>query len=217
MCWSAGADAVAGVLVGGVGVACLLRVKDPRRLPLAALPLVLGVHQLLEALVWLGADGRIGPGAAQAARTAWALVALVLLPVLVPFGVRCAAGPGAPRRTAALAVVGCAVAVPLAVAVLRDPVTVQVRGHTLAYAVGVPWAPVWAVGYLAATVGALLVSGDRVLRLLGAVTGIGAVVCAVVWRLAFASTWCALAAVAALVLFAWSGSPSGAGAPRRAQ
>jgi hypothetical protein len=217
VCWSAGADAVAGAVVGGLGVACLLRVRDPRRLPLAALPLLLGLHQLVEATVWLGADGRIGAGAAQAARTVWALMALPLLPVLVPFGVWWATGPGARRRRLGrLLVLGCAVAVPLLVAMLRHPVTVQVRGHTLAYAVGIGWAPLWVAGYLAATVGALLLSGDRTLRTLGVLVGAGAVACAVVWRLAFASTWCALAALAAVLLLGWAGGTGPAGPGRDA-
>ncbi|MEV8093090.1 DUF6629 family protein [Kitasatospora sp. NPDC085879] len=207
MCWSAEADAAAGVLVAGLGTVCLLRVRDPRRLPLAALPLLLGVHQLVEAAVWLGEDGRIGAGPAQAARTVWALIALPLLPLLVPFGVWCAAGPGSPRRRTlgALAVFGALVAVPLTVAVLRHPVAAEVRHHTLAYAVGVPWAPVLTAGYLLATVGPLLLGGDAALRRSGLVLGAGAVVCALLWRLAFASTWCALAALVAVLLLGWSG------------
>ncbi|WP_431682352.1 DUF6629 family protein [Kitasatospora sp. KL5] len=207
MCWSAEADAAAGVLVAGLGTVCLLRVRDPRRLPLAALPLLLGVHQLVEAAVWLGEDGRIGAGPAQAARTVWALIALPLLPLLVPFGAWCAAGPGGARRRQLgwLAALGAVVAVPLAVAVLRHPVAAEVRHHTLAYAVGVPWAPVPTAAYLLATIGSLVVSGDRALRRLGLVMGAGAVVCAVLWRAAFASTWCALAALAAAMLIGWSG------------
>ncbi|MFI6444767.1 DUF6629 family protein [Kitasatospora sp. NPDC050543] len=58
---------MAGTLVAGLGLACLARVHRPGQLPLAALPLVLGVHQLIEAAVWLGVDGRLGPGPAQAA------------------------------------------------------------------------------------------------------------------------------------------------------
>ncbi|MCU7821306.1 DUF6629 family protein [Kitasatospora sp. DSM 101779] len=207
MCWSAEADAAAGVVVAGLGVVCLLRVRDPRRVPLAALPLLLGVHQLVEAAVWLGEDGRIGPGPAQAARTAWALIALPLLPLLVPFGVWCAAGPGGPRRRllGALAVLGAVVAVPLAVAVLRHPVAAEVRHHMLTYAVGVPRAAVLTVGYLLATLGAPLLSGDAALQRLGLVLGAAAVVCALLWRLAFASTWCALAALAAVLLLGWAG------------
>lgn len=55
MCWSATADLVAGTAVGAV---CVARVRRPRDLPLAALPLLLGVHQLVEAAVWHAGGGR---------------------------------------------------------------------------------------------------------------------------------------------------------------
>ncbi|MEV7600785.1 DUF6629 family protein [Kitasatospora sp. NPDC089797] len=217
MCWSAQADAVVGGAVAAVGVACLVRAARagrPQRLLLAALPLVLGVHQLVEALVWLGTEGELPSGLARAARTAWAVIALPLLPVLVPTGVRCAAGePGHPadagrrRALGLLALLGAAVAVPLAVAVATRPVTASPHGHTLGYAVGIPHSALLLAGYLLTTVGSLLLSGDRLLRRLGLLTGAGAVVCALLWRFAFVSTWCALAALASLLLLHWAGRP----------
>ncbi|MFC9327443.1 DUF6629 family protein [Kitasatospora sp. NPDC057015] len=204
MCWSAEADLVAGAVVSGIGLACLAQVRRAGQLPLAALPLVLGVHQLVEAAVWLGVDGRIGPGPAQWARTVWAVIALPLLPALVPVGVRRAVPdpPGRGLRTA-LAVLGLVVAAALAVAVATHPVSAEASGHALSYAIGIPYAPLLVAGYLLATVGSLLLSGDRVLRLLGLLTGAGAVAGALLWRLAFASAWCALAALVSVVLLWW--------------
>ncbi|MEU1288788.1 DUF6629 family protein [Kitasatospora sp. NPDC005856] len=208
MCWSAQADAVAGGLVAVAGVACLVRAHRagrPERLPLAALPLVLGVHQLIEAVVWLGADGGLPDGLAGAARTAWAVVALVLLPVLVPAAVWCATSGPRRRTLAAITLLGAAVAVPLAVAVGSHPVAATVHGHTLGYAVGVPYPAFLLAGYVLVTVGSLLASGDRLLRLLGLLIGAGAIASALLWRLAFVSTWCALAALTSLLLLRWAG------------
>ncbi|MFE6053802.1 DUF6629 family protein [Kitasatospora sp. NPDC056446] len=210
MCWSAQADAVAGGVVAAVGVACLVRAHrsgNPQRLPLAALPLVLGLHQLIEALVWLGTDGGLTAGLAGAARTAWAVIALPLLPVLVPAAVWCATVGPRRRVLAGLTLLGAAVAVPLAAAVAARPVTATVHGHTLGYAVGIPHPALLLSGYLLATVGCLLASGDRLLRRLGLLTAVGALACALLWRLAFVSTWCALAALASLLLLHWAGSP----------
>jgi hypothetical protein len=52
-------------------------------------------------------------------------------------------------------------------------------------------------------VGSLLVSGDRVLRLLGVVVAVGAALCAALWRLEFISTWCAFAAVVSVMMLWW--------------
>ncbi|MFJ9776017.1 DUF6629 family protein [Kitasatospora sp. NPDC101157] len=217
MCWSARADVVVGGAVAGIGVACLVRARRsgrPQRLPLAALPLVLGVHQLIEALVWLGTGGELPSTVAATARTAWVVIALPLLPVLVPTGVWCAAhepghpaGPNRRRVLALLALLGVAIAIPLAAAVAAHPVTADRHGRTLGYAIGIPHPALLLAGYLLATVGSLLLSGDRLLRRLGLLTGAGAVLCALLWRFAFLSTWCALAALASLLLLHWAGRP----------
>ncbi|WP_324612653.1 DUF6629 family protein, partial [Streptomyces scabiei] len=73
MCWSATADLVAGTGVAAVGAACVALVRDVRDLPLAALPLLLGAHQIVEAAVWSSGGG------GGAATVAWAVVALPLL------------------------------------------------------------------------------------------------------------------------------------------
>ncbi|MFD8599661.1 DUF6629 family protein [Kitasatospora sp. NPDC059646] len=195
MCWSAGADLIVGSAVSAVGVAAVLRAGPGRRLPLAALPLLLGVHQLIEAGVWWGLPW---------ATTLWAVIALPLLPVYVPAAVWCATR----RRSAAwFTALGAAVAVPLAVALARHPVTAHRHGHTLTYAIGVPAPALLLIGYLAATIGPLLSSGDPRLRRLGTTIALGALACALLWRLAFLSTWCALAALTSLLLHRWARHP----------
>ncbi|MEU6890414.1 DUF6629 family protein [Streptomyces sp. NPDC046557] len=197
MCWSATADLTAGTVIAAVGAVCLLRVRRARDLPVAALPLLLGAHQLVEAAVW-DAGGGCGPAA-----TAWAVIALPVLPLWVSSGVLMAAGPGAPRRLWGPVAVALATAGVLAYRLAAGPVSARVRGHTVGYGVDVPYPVPVIAGYLFATLGALLLTGDHRLRLLGAVLAGGAVVCAGLWRLEFASTWCAFAAVAAVLVLGW--------------
>ncbi|MFE9790340.1 DUF6629 family protein [Streptomyces goshikiensis] len=208
MCWSATADLAAGTVITAVGVVCVLRVRRARDLPVAALPVLLGAHQLVEAAVW-NAGGGCGP-----ASTAWAVIALPVLPVWVAFGVLLAAAPGARRVLWGPAAAGLATAAVLAYCLATRPVDAEVRGHTIGYGVTVPYAPLVVAGYLFATLGALLLSGDRGLRLLGAVLAAGAVVCAALWRLEFASTWCAFAAAASVLVLGWV--RRGPGGPGRA-
>lgn len=197
MCWSASADLAAGSAVAAVGVVCLARVRRARDLPVAALPLLLGAHQLVEAAVWR-AGGGCGP-----ATTAWAVIALPVLPPWVALGVLLAAPPRARPRLWGPAAAGLAVAAVLAYRLAVRPVSAEVRGRLMGYAVDVPFAPLVLAGYLYAALGSLLLSGDRRLRVLGAVLGAGAAVCAALWRLEFASTWCAFAAVASVLVLGW--------------
>ncbi|MFD9317640.1 DUF6629 family protein [Streptomyces sp. NPDC060053] len=181
--------------------------RDRRDLPLAALPLLLGVHQIVEAVVW-DSGGGSGP-----ATLVWAVIALPLpavwvpavwVPaVWVPAAVRCAAPPDARRRLAFLLALGVATAAGLAAGIATGPVTAAILGHTVGYSVHLSHPTVLVAGYLLATVGSPLLSGDRGLLALGAVVAAGAAVCFALWRLEFVSTWCAFAAVWSVLLLGW--------------
>ncbi|MGW1407082.1 DUF6629 family protein [Streptomyces sp. NPDC002403] len=194
MCWSANADLAAGTGIAAMGVVCVARTRRVRDLPLAALPLLLGAHQIIESQIWRSGGGT-GP-----AVLAWAVIALPLLPLWIPLGVLCAAPPRARRRLLVPLTAGVATAALLAYCLATRPVTAEIRGHTLGYALDVPRSGPLVAGYLLATVGALLLSGDRLLRALGVLAAVGAVVCAALWRLEFVSTWCAFAAVCSVIL-----------------
>ncbi len=197
MCWSAEADLVAGAGIAAVGVVCVARTRQVRDLPLAALPLLLGAHQMTEAAVW-ASDGGTGP-----AILAWTVVALPLLALWVPVGVLCAAPGRARRRLAVPLALGLATSAVLAHALAARPVRAEIRGHTVGYVVDLPHAELLVAGYLVATIGALLLTSDRGLRTLGVLTAVGALICWALWRLEFVSTWCAFAAVCSVVLLAW--------------
>ncbi|MFE9258282.1 DUF6629 family protein [Streptomyces sp. NPDC006879] len=197
MCGSASADLVAGVAISGVGVACVAGVRRLRELPLAALPLLLGVHQVIEAAVW-----RSGGGAGLAT-TAWAVIALPLLAVWVPWSVLIVALPGRRGRQVAPALVGAVTAAVLARHLATTPVRAEIRGHTVGYVLALDQPGLLMAAYLFATLGSLLFCADRRLRQIGVVIAVGAVVCALLWRREFVSTWCAVAALASLLVWGW--------------
>ncbi|KKD08029.1 DUF6629 family protein [Streptomyces sp. WM6386] len=197
MCWSATADLVAGAGIAGVGVACVARVRRVGDLPMASVPLLLGAHQLIEARVWQ-VDGGTGP-----ATVVWAVIALPLLAAWVPLAVLCAVPRRAWGRLAVPVVCGVVTAGVMAYAIATRPVRAEIRGHTVGYVLGLPHTEVLIAGYLLATVGALLLSGDRWLFGFGALAAVGALACWAMWRLEFVSTWCAFAAVCSLVVFGW--------------
>ncbi|GHA05107.1 hypothetical protein GCM10010372_00060 [Streptomyces tauricus] len=205
MCFSATADLVAGCGIAAVGVACVARTRRVADLPMAALPLILGGHQIVESLVWRSGGGS-GP-----ATVAWAAIALPLLAVWVPAGVLCVAPPSAVRRLIVPLVLGVLTAAVLSYRLATHGVTAEIRGHTVGYAVSLPASEVLVAGYLLATIGALLLSGDRILCLLGTLVTVGAATCWALWEAEFVSTWCAFAAVCSLVMYRWvrgrSGSP----------
>ncbi|GHB56502.1 DUF6629 family protein [Streptomyces umbrinus] len=209
MCWSATADLVAGCGIAAVGVACVARTRRVGDLPLAGLPLLLGAHQVVESLVWRSGGGT-GP-----ATVAWAAMALPLLALWVPVAVLCATPPGARHRLIIPLAAGLATAATLSYNLATHSVTADIRGHTVGYVIDLPRAELLVAGYLLATVGSLLLSGDRVLVLLGGLVAVGAVVCWALWELEFVSTWCAFAALCSVVMYGWvRGRSVSPGVPR---
>lgn len=207
MCWSPTADLVAGSAITAVGVVAIASVRRPRDVPMAVLPLLLGAHQLIETVVWRNAgDGMNAVGGTAA--LLWVIIAFPLLPAYVPIAVLCAASHWSRMRLLPFVAIGLATCAVLAYAVAVGPVTAQPFGHTMRYNLHHLFAENVAVaGYLLATVGALLVSDQRELRLLGLVTTAGALGCYLLWEDAFVSTWCALAAVASVMVLYWLRRP----------
>jgi hypothetical protein len=54
VCFAPEADLVTGVVVGVVAIDAVRHVQRRAELPLAAIPVVLAGHNLVEAVVWLG-------------------------------------------------------------------------------------------------------------------------------------------------------------------
>ncbi|MFH8468643.1 DUF6629 family protein [Streptomyces sp. NPDC017991] len=209
MCFSATADLVAGCGIAAVGVACVARTRRTTDLPMAALPLILGGHQIVESLVWRSGGGT-GP-----ATVAWAAIALPLLAVWVPAGVLCVAQPGARRRLMIPLVAGIVTAAVLSYCLATHGATAEIRGHTVGYAISLPVSELLVAGYLLATIGSLLLSGDRHLRALGVLVTVAAATCWALWEAEFVSTWCAFAAVCSLVMYGWvRGRSVSPGVPR---
>ena len=86
MCFSPEADFTAGAVVAVMGVETLRRVRGRRELLLGALPLLFGIHQLVEGFVWLGLRGQVSSGLGNAAKEAYIVYAQAVLPAIVPLG-----------------------------------------------------------------------------------------------------------------------------------
>jgi hypothetical protein len=200
VCFSPQADFVAGIVVGGIGFDVLRHVRRPAEKPLAAIPLVLAGHQLIEAFVWLGLQGRVPDDVWRPAMWLYLAIAFAVVPVLVPLAVRALEPAPNQRRIAAFAVLGAIVAVVLMHAVVRGPVDASIEGHHIAYHVEL-WHGGDVVGlYVVATCGSLLASNYNYARWFGAVNLVA--VCLLFWLdvSGFISLWCLWAALTSIAI-----------------
>jgi hypothetical protein len=197
MCFSPQADLVGGLVISGIGIDVVRHVHQRRdHMALAALPLVLGAHQLDEAFVWWGQEGHVPSPVGRVALWIYLLIAFVLLPVFVPLAVR-ALEPVKRRKQLMIpfVVIGVGVAVRLFVAMVRGPLTVRVQPYHLAYSIKLSHGLLVVTLYVVACCGTLLVSSYRHVVLFGAVNLIAVAVIAKLTVDGFASVWCGWAAV----------------------
>ena len=201
MCFSPEADIVAGVVVSGVGIDALRHVRHTREYPLAALPLLLGAHLLVETYVWWGEMGRASELAAQAATWVYLAFALGVLPVLVPVAIL-AIEPEERRRRwlMPLAVIGIGVAALYMASLVTGPIGAAVEGCCLAYDTGPGYHPVLGALYAVVTCFPMLVSSHRRIVVFGVINL--PVAALIGWLLAanLASLWCAWAAVTSVLI-----------------
>ncbi len=212
MCWSPTADLVAGCAITAVGVVCVANTRRARDLPLAILPVLLGAHQLIESVVWRNSDNAANAGLTHPiggkAVLLWAVIAFPLLPAFIPIAVLSAASHWSRVRLLPFAAIGLATSAMFGYVLASGPVTAEPFGHTMRYGIRpIPIGLAVVIGYLIATIGSLLASDQLEIRLLGLVTAVGALACYVLWRAEFVSTWCALAAVASVLILYWLRRP----------
>jgi hypothetical protein len=203
MCFSPEADLVAGVVVSGVGIDALRHVKETKQYPLAALPLLLGAHLLVEVYVWWGEAGRVSELTAHAATWVYLAFALGVLPVLVPVAIL-AIEPDERRRRILmpLVVVGAGVAALYMASLIAGPIDAAVEGCCLAYDTGPGYHPLLGALYAVVTCFPMLVSSHRRIVVFGVVNL--PVAAMIGWLLAanLASLWCAWAAVTSVLIAA---------------
>jgi hypothetical protein len=197
VCFSPTGDVVGGVVVSAIGVDACRHLRGRRsQLLLATTPLLLGVHQIDESLVWWSADGDLSHAVGQVSMWIYLVIALVVVPVLVPVAIWHLA-PTKSRRLALtpFVVLGIGVAAVLLATMLRGPVTVRRGSYHLAYSIGLQHGVVIVGLYIVATCGSLLFSGYRHILVFGLANLAAVIVLARLTADGFASLWCFYAAL----------------------
>ncbi len=199
MCFSVQADVAVGLALVPVAVLALREVRCRRELPFAALPAVFALHQLVEAVVWLGLDGDVSAHVQSLAAFTYLFIALPLLPTLLPIAVLLLEPQGFRARVLPFLAVGLLVTAWLTYGLLDGPVRVVRHAHALEYDTGVQYGNTFAALYVVAVIGPALVSGYRSIVAFGAINLVGLVAVAVLFVSAFDSLWCVLAAVVSVL------------------
>jgi hypothetical protein len=201
MCFSPQADFTAGAVVAGVGVQTLRRVRVRRELIVGALPLLLGIHQLVEGFVWLGLRGELSPRLGDTAKETYIVFAHAILPALVPLGFTLLEpNPRRARWMRPLVGLGLLLGVYLLWQVIAYPVGAQLQARCIDYTTHTPNDLLIGVLYVAVTCGPALISSRRYLRWFGMVSLVGVIAAALVRVDELTSLWCVYVALVSVLI-----------------
>src|ERR1700734_1336813 len=202
VCFSPQADVVGGLVICAIGVDAVRHVRQRREFAaLAWIPLLLGAHQFIEALVWLWLQGHVPRGIGHVALWAYLLIAFVVLPVLIPLAVIVLEPTKRREGTMApLASIGPGIAAVLSAAMARGPAGVKLAPYHLSYSLRLPDGFLIVALYVVAVCGPLLVSGYRHVAIFGIVNLVAVVIIARLTVTGFASVWCGWAAVSSAAI-----------------
>ena len=179
----------------GVDAVRHLRARNDH-LALAALPLLLGFHQIDEAFVWWGLQGVVPHGLGRVAMWIYLTIAFVVLPIIVPIVIMLLE-PTMRRklRIVPFLVIGVGVSTVLLVTMVRHDPSVKLGSYHLAYSIGLRHGVAVIGLYIVATCGSLLASGFRHIVVFGLANLVAVVILARLSADGFASLWCFYAAL----------------------
>jgi hypothetical protein len=180
-----------------MGIAAVIRAKEPRELPLAVIPTLFAVQQGIEGLLWLYLPTAPEDSTSTFLTYAFLLFAEVLWPVYAPMTAWIIEPEPRRRRLMALCVVvGLGVAGNLLWSILSIPHSASILDGHIVYAGAPRHLDALSVAYLIATRVAPIASSHRTVRALGAIILIGSAVAFAFYWEAFVSVWCFFAAAA---------------------
>jgi hypothetical protein len=201
MCFSATASFTAGAALTVVGGLTVRKSQGGRELPLAMIPLLFGVQQLTEGVVWVTL-GRDLPTVESWATFIYSTFSHVVWPILVPFAILLVE-PRIWRRKAisAIGALGLAVGLYLLYFMVRFPITARVNGDSIAYESPHFYIAFVLVAYLTATCISGLFSSHWCIRGFGASAFILAIAASVISITTFVSVWCFYAAILSFLIY----------------
>jgi len=201
VCFSAEADLVSAAVIGAIGAATLAKVRAPREIPLAAMPIAFALHQFTESFVWRDLDAGHTPATGTAV-ILYLVFAWVLLPVLAPLAFLLVEPPGPRRRRLVpFVVMGALAGGYLAVAVVSGDASAHATHHTIQYGGAGELAWIATVLYVVATCGAPLLSGFRAIVWFGIANVVAVAAIVTIQAEGLTSVWCLWAAVVSVLIY----------------
>ncbi len=206
MCFSAEASFTASIALAAISFASYRRINKPKQLLLLGVPIGFAVQQFLEGLVWLAFKYNFNPVLNKLAIYGFLFFAFIFWPVYIPLVLTKVERVIKYRKIlTGLTVLGGLVAVCFLIILIARGATAEIANCHVLYRLGIifSYAQLLLVGlvYLLVTVGAMLSSSLRGMRVLGIATLSSFIIAQYFYYLTAVSVWCFFAALLSLLIY----------------
>lgn len=201
MCFSATASFVAGGALSATGILTLSKARERKELPLASIPLLFGIQQLIDGVVWISFGV---PSFNTAAIYAYSLFAFVVWPIFIPLTLILIETNRVRKEILeALSLVGLFVGLFLLYFILFGTVTAHIANHCVVYVSPHPYRFVILAFFLVAICGSFFVSSKKILNLFGGGLLVSFIVSGWFYLNSFSSVWCFFAAILSVIIYCY--------------
>ena len=201
MCFSATASFVAGTSLTVIGVATLRQVQRKTEIPFAMIPLLFGIQQLTEGVIWL-TFARDAPLLQQTMTYVYSGFSHVLWPIYVPAAIGILeAVRWRKKALAGFEVAGLAAGLYLLYFIVTRPVVAQVVSRHIEYISPHFYVAPVIVLYVAATCVSGFFSSHKFVNLFGALALLSFISAYAIYAHALVSVWCFFAALLSILMY----------------
>lgn len=203
MCFSASASFGASAVLGTIGVVTLTKVKEPKQVPFAIIPIIFAIQQLSEGMLWIGLSD---PGHASWRHFPvyiFLIFAQLIWPVWIPFSVLLLERERTRKRIlTVLLAMGLSISLYLLYCLFNYPVSAEISSGHIHYTLNFPMAlaGISSVLYFIPTATSLFFSSVKRMPILGGAILMSFILTKLFFEDYIISIWCFFAAVLSMVV-----------------
>ncbi len=202
MCFSAEASFIVSGTLLVIGVTTVRKTIYQKDLPIAIIPFIFAIQQLVEGLLWVSLSNNDTSQIPFWLSNIYGVFIGIIWPLFAPFAVYCAETDSKRRKIiASIGMAGLGLAIYTGIGLANEPIIAEIINHSINYKHHVGVYQLVIVLYLLATCVPFIFSSYKHLYSAGIIITLGFFVAYVTFLETFASVWCFFAAIASALIY----------------
>lgn len=202
MCFSAEASFIVSGALLIVSTATIRKIIHKKDLPIALIPLIFAMQQMIEGLLWVSLTSNDTSQAQFWLSNIFGVFIGIIWPLFAPYAVYCTETSSKRRKIIAfIGIAGVGLALYTIIGLVDQPIVAEITHYSINYKHDVGGYQLVIVLYLLATCVPFIFSSYKHLYIAGIVITAGFFMAYLTFQQTFASVWCFFAAIASALIY----------------